>query len=96
MNAYELAEEVFNNTGLNENHEISNEDVIRVISFLGYNESSYRNSTIGFVCHCAREKIQKAFEKGLVYGDWKLFDELMVSIDNFRNKQSESEEQQCR
>lgn len=92
MNGYELAEEVYNNIGLDENHEISNEDVIRIISFFGYNESSYRNSTIGFVCHCAREKIQKAFEEAIVYGDFKRFDELMVSINNYRNKQSESSE----
>lgn len=84
MDGYELAEEVFHNIGLNENHEISNNDAIRVISFFGFNEESKKNSTIGFVCSCAREKIRIAFEKGLVYGDFKLFDELMESINSYR------------
>jgi hypothetical protein len=92
MNGYELAEEIYNNIGDDENCEISNDDVVRVISFWGYNESSSRSSRIGFVCYCAREKIRKAFERGLVYGDFKLLDELMTSINNYRNKQSESSE----
>ena len=91
MNGYELSEEIYNNIGDDENCEISNDDAVRVISFLGYNESSSRSSKIGFVCYCAREKIRKAFERGLVYGDFKLFDELMTSINNYRNKQSERE-----
>ena len=91
MNGYELAKEVFHNIGLNENHEISNNDAVRVISFWGFNEDSSRSTKIGFVCYCAREKIRKAFEKGLVYGDFKLFDELMESINSYKIKQSESE-----
>lgn len=90
MDGRELAEEVFHNIGLNENHEISNNDVVRVISFWGFNEDSSRSTRIGFVCYCAREKIRKAFEKGLVYRDFKLFDELMESINDYRVKQSES------
>jgi hypothetical protein len=89
MNGYELAEEVYNNIGLDENYEISNDDVVRVISFWGYNESASRASKIGFVCYCVREKIRKAFEKGLVYGDFTLFDELISSINDYRSKQSE-------
>lgn len=91
MNGYELAEEVYNNIGLTEDYEISNDDVVRVISFWGYNESSSRTSRVGFVCYSAREKIRKAFEKGLVYGDFTLFDELIASINNYRYKQSERE-----
>ena len=91
MNGYELAKEVFHNIGLNENHEISNNDAVRVISFWGFNEDSSCSTKIGFVCYCAREKIREAFEKGLVYGDFKLFDELMESINSYKIKQSESE-----
>lgn len=96
MNGYELAEEIFHNIGLNENHEISNNDVVRVISFWGFNEDSSRSTRIGFVCYCAREKIRKAFEKGLVYRDFKLFDELMESINSYRVKQSESADDECK
>ena len=84
MDGYELAEEVFHNIGLNENHEISLDDAIRVISFWGFNEVSSKSTKIGFVCYCAREKIRIAFEKGLVYGDFKPFDELMESINSYR------------
>ena len=34
MDGYDLAKEVFRNIGSNENHEISLDDAIRVISFL--------------------------------------------------------------
>ena len=91
MNGYELTQEVFNDIGYNENNEISNDDAVRVISFFGYNESCSRTTQTGLVCYCAREKIRKAFEEALVYGDFKLFDELMVSINNYRSKQSERE-----
>ena len=83
MNGYELAEEVLYNIGLTENNEISNNDAVRVISFFGYYGDSSRSTRIGFVCYCAREKIRKAFEQGLVYGDFKPLDELMESINNY-------------
>ena len=42
MTGYDLANEVFRNIGLNENHEISLNDTIRVISFWGFNEEAIR------------------------------------------------------
>ena len=63
MDGYDLADEVFRNIGLNENHEISLNDAIRVISFWGFNESANKISKIGFVCYCARKKIKKTLQK---------------------------------
>lgn len=80
MDGYDLAYEVYNNIGLNENHEISLDDAIRVISFWGFNEESSRSSTIGFVCYCARERIKKTFERALVWDDFTLFDEMVKTI----------------
>lgn len=80
MGGYDLADEVFRNIGSDENHEISLNDTIRVISFFGFNEEASRTSKIGFVCYCAREKIKKTFESALVYNNWTLFDEMVKNI----------------
>ena len=80
MGGYDLADEVFRNIGSDENHEISLNDTIRVISFFGFNEETSRTSKIGFVCYCAREKIKKTFERALVYNNWTLFDEMVKNI----------------
>jgi hypothetical protein len=88
MNGYNLADEVFCNIGLNENHEISLNDTIRVISFWGFNEEASRASKIGFICYCARERIKKTFESALVYNDFTLFNEM---VKNMQNKKGESE-----
>lgn len=69
MTGYELADEVFENIGKDINHEISLKDMVRVISFWGYNEEAERTSKIGFVCYCARERLKMTIEKALVYGD---------------------------
>lgn len=82
MDGYDLAYEVYNNIGLNENHEISLDDAIRVISFWGFNEEASRTSKIGFVCYCARERIKKTFESALVYDDFTLFDEMVKNIQD--------------
>ena len=82
MDGYDLAYEVFKNIGLNENHEISLNDAIRVISFWGFNEEASRTSKIGFVCYCARERIKKTFEKALVWDDFTLFDEIVKTIQS--------------
>ena len=79
MSGYDLADEVFRNIGLNENHEISINDAIRVISFWGFEESN-RTSKIGFVCYCAREKIKKTIESALVWDNFTLFDEMVKNI----------------
>jgi hypothetical protein len=80
MNGYDLADEVVRNIGLNENHEISLNDTIRVISSWGFNEEANRASKIGFVCYCARERIKKTFESALVWDDFTLFDEMVKNI----------------
>ena len=82
MDGYDLAEEVFHNIGLNENHEISLNDAIRVISFWGFNEEASKISKIGFVCHCARERIKKTFESALVYNNFTMFDEMIKNIQD--------------
>lgn len=82
MDGYDLAEEVFHNIGLNENHEISLNDAIRVISFWGFNEEASKTSKIGFVCYCARERIKKTFERALVWDDFTLFDEMVKTIQS--------------
>lgn len=82
MDGYDLAEEIFHNIGLNENHEISLNDAIRVISFWGFNEEASRTSKIGFVCYCARERIKKTFERALVWDDFTLFDEMAKNIQS--------------
>ena len=81
MDGYDLADEVFRNIGLNENHEISLNDTIRVISFWGFNEVADRTSKIGFVCYCARERIKKTLESALVWDDFTLFDEMVKNIE---------------
>lgn len=81
---YDLADEVFHNIGLNENHEISLNDAIRVISFWGFNEEASKASKIGFVCYCARERIKKTFEQALAWDDFALFDELVKNIMEIR------------
>lgn len=91
MNGYDLADEVFRNIGLDENHEISLNDAIRVISFWGFNEVASRSSKIGFVCYCAREKIKKIFESALIWDNFILFDEMVKNIQCRRELQ-ESEE----
>ena len=80
MNGYALADEVFRNIGLNENHEISLDDALRVISFWGFNEEASRTSKIGFVCYCARERIKKTLEDAIVWDDFILFDELVKNL----------------
>lgn len=82
MDGYDLADEVFRNIGLNDNHEISLNDAIRVISFWGFNEEAPRTSKIGFVCYCARERLKKTFENALVWNDFALFDEMVKSIQS--------------
>lgn len=84
MEGYDLADEVYNNIGLNENHEISLDDAIRVISFWGFNEEASKTSKIGFVCYCARERIKKTFERALVWDDFTLFDEMVKTIQSRR------------
>ena len=86
MNGYDLAEEIFNNIGLSENHDISIHDAIRVISFFGFNDSASKTSKIGFVCYCARDKIKEIFEKALVYNDFSLFDDLVQHVQIERTK----------
>lgn len=80
MSGYELAEEVFKNIGKEKNHEISVDDLIRVISFWGFNEEAERTGKIGFVCYCAREKIKKIFEQALVWDNYKPLDDLYKRI----------------
>ena len=80
MDGYDLADEVFCNIGLNENHEISLNDAIRVISFWGFNEEAKKTSKIGFVCDCARGRIKKTFENALLWDDFALFDEMVKTI----------------
>lgn len=82
MDGYDLADEVFRNIGLNENHEISLNDTIRVISFWGFNEEASRTTKIGFVCYCARERIKKTFESALVYDNFTLLDEMVKNIQS--------------
>ena len=86
MDGYDLADEVFRNIGLNENHEISLNDAIRVISFWGFNEEASRTSKIGFVCYCARERINKIFESALVWDDFTLFDEMVKNIQSRKRR----------
>ena len=80
MDGYALAKEVYRNIGLNENHEISLDDALRVISFWGFNEEASRTSKIGFVCYCARERIKKTLEGAIVWDDFTLFDELVKNL----------------
>lgn len=81
INGYALADEMFNKIGENEEHELSIEDVLRVISFWGFNEEVSVNSRIGFVCYCARTKFKKVFEQALVYGDFSLYEELETHME---------------
>ncbi len=89
MDGYELADEVFRNIGLNDNHEISLEDTIKVISFWGFNEEASRTSKIGFVCYCARDRIKKTFESALVWDNFTLFDEMVKNIQARKDKEDE-------
>ena len=89
MNGYDLANEVFDNIGLNKDHEISLNDMIRVVSFFGFNEEANRAGKIGFVCYCARVRIKKEFEKALVYGDFSGFDEMIEVINKNRRPDEE-------
>ena len=86
MDGYDLADEVFHNIGLNENHEISLNDALKVISFWGFNEEAERTSKIGFVCYCARERIKKTFENALVWDNFTLFDELVKNMQARREE----------
>lgn len=81
MNGYDLAKEVFDNIGKEDNHIISIEDTIRVLSFFGFNEEAPRTNKIGFVCYCARERIKMSFEKALIYGDYDMLHHLIVAIE---------------
>ena len=86
INGYALAEEMFTKIGENENHEISIEDTLKIISFWGFNEESNKSSKIGFVCCCAREKIKKIFEQALIYGDFSLYKELETEINKIKER----------
>lgn len=92
-NGYDLAYELFNKIGNNENHELSIEDTLRVISFWGFNEESSTNSMIGFVCYCAREKLKKVFEQALVYDNFDLYEELGMHMEC---RKAESKNTTCR
>ena len=80
MDGYDLAKEVYRNIGQDENHEISWDDAMRVISFWGFNEEASKTSKIGFVCYCARERIKKTFDAALVWDNFTLFDEMVKNI----------------
>ena len=82
MNGYELAEEIFKRIGKNPKHEISYEDMIRTISFWGFNEEASKSTTIGFVCYCARQKFKKIFEQALVFGNFGMYNKLKTLIDS--------------
>ena len=84
---YDMVNEVFDNIGLDGNHEISLNDMIRVISFFGFNEEASSRGKIGFICTCARNKVKKIFEKALVWGDFSGFDEMIEAIN--KNRSSE-------
>lgn len=74
MTGYDLADEIFDNIGKDKNHNISLKDVVRVISFWGFNEEADKSTKIGFVCYCARDSLKKIIEKALVYGDYRMLD----------------------
>ena len=78
-NGYDLANEVFHNIGKNNKHEISMEDMIRVISFWGFNREA-RLGRIGFVCSCATDKMEKILEKALVFNDFRMFNQFVKNM----------------
>ena len=80
MTGYDLADDVFVNIGKADNHEISLEDMTKVISFFGFNEEASHICKIGFVCNCARERIKKTMELALVYGDCSMLNELVQYV----------------
>lgn len=83
-NGYDLAKEMFDKIGKNEEHEATIEDALRIISFWGFNEEAPVNSKIGFVCYCAREKIKKVLIDALVFDDFDRWEELEKQMENRR------------
>lgn len=81
---YKLTDKVFSDIKYEDNHEISIEDALRIISFYGYNEEASTNTKIGRVCRCARDKIKKAIEQALVYNNYEMFDELVKYINDHK------------
>lgn len=79
-NGYDLANEVFHNIVKNNNHEISMEDMIRVISFWGFNKEAPKSGRIGFVCDCATNKMEKILEKALMFNDFTMFNQLVKNM----------------
>lgn len=82
-NGYDLAKEVLNNIKRSKNNEISFKDMVRVISFWGFNEQGIGD--IGFVCLHAREKLKKTFERALVYGDYRMYSQMIKYIETERS-----------
>ena len=81
---YDLADEMFEKIGKQEDHLPTFDDALMIISFWGYNEVAIRGSKIGFVCYAAREKIRKTIEHALVYGDFKMYEEFEKYIRNIK------------
>ena len=87
MNGYDLANEVFHNIGNEENHEISLQDAVRIISFFGFEEGA--DGIIGFVCRCAMYKVKKCFDQALVWDDYSLFNDLIKEVQSHNMKDGE-------
>ena len=77
VSGYVLADEVFEKIRQDKNHEISDKDMVRVLSFWGFNEEASHNTKIGFVCYCARLRLKKIIEKALVFSDYSMLDALI-------------------
>ena len=93
---YDLADKVFKNIGKNPKHKISYEDMIKVISFWGFNYEAPRSTRIGFVCYCARERLKEIFEAALVYDKYSKFDRLVKYVEKKRSllKEDNSKEEE--
>jgi hypothetical protein len=82
LDGYTLAREIFENIGSDPDHEISIEDMLRVLSFWGVEEGSPRNTQIGFVQYCALDRLKKILNQALVWDNHDDFDRVVQLINS--------------
>lgn len=90
MDGYSLVDKVLKNIEMDENHEVSIEDMIEVFSFFGLNTQASKTSRIGFVCDCARIKLKRVIEEALVWNNYEEFEKFYKLVLSKKKKEDNS------
>ena len=91
LKGYELADEIYDHVKKDrikkdKNYDISNKDMIRVISFWGFREEKDNGDTIDFLRYLAGKRIKKIIKKA-VKGDYRMLNAFLKELDRCRGNE---------